>query len=101
MKDKNAAAWFIAILIIILVGQWYIGRALIESPGGVSPWPAVFLLAAGAMGLLLANEPRADEDARPEPAAAPAEPPPGAKFFRKFDAPAVPAGEENAPRPLR
>lgn len=69
MKDKKAAAWFIAILIIILVGQWYIGRAVIESPGGVSPWPAVFLLAAGAMGLLLANEPRADEDAMAEPTA--------------------------------
>ena len=75
MKDKNSAAWFIAILIIILVGQWYIGRAVVESPGGVSPWPAVFLLAAGAMGLLLANEPRPDEDAQPETAAAPDETP--------------------------
>ncbi len=69
MKDKTAAAWFIVILILIIAGQWIIGRAVIESPGGVSPWPAVFLLIAAAMGLQLATEVRPDDPPQAESAA--------------------------------
>ena len=67
MKDKIAAAWLITILIIILIGQWYIGRAFLTDPGGPAPWAAVFLMAAGALGLFLAREPAAEETAQPDP----------------------------------
>ncbi|HRN68265.1 MAG TPA: glycosyltransferase family 39 protein [Promineifilum sp.] len=76
MKDKTAAAWFIVILLLIIAGQWIIGRAVIESPGGVSPWPAVFLLIAAAMGLQLATESRPDDPPQAEAAADPDEPGP-------------------------
>ena len=61
MKDRTAAAWLIAILSIIFIAQWYIGRAILTDPQGAPPWTAVFLLAAGALGLFLAYDPQPDD----------------------------------------
>ena len=93
MKDKIAAAWLVIILFIILVGQWYIGRAVLEFPGGVSPWPAVFFLTAGALGLFLAYEPQPVRIEQGHGAAGPDETPVVPRTAQAFNGlPPLPAG---------